>query len=126
MTSAEAKARIKEEFMTIYYEWLNDRNELSEKDYGMKYGWQKSDKLMNLKDNLTAVTFFQKYIFTGRWLPAWEKMGYERKAIWELNREGFLSYQMYSNWTARHTGRTDFFFISQKTAKEIYKEAKVK
>ena len=124
MTAIEAKERICEEFLAAYREWLADRHELSDMEYGKKYGWQKSERLMSMKDNLQAVSFFQKYIFTGRWLPAWEKVGYDRNAIWDLHREGFLSYQMYSNWQARATGRTDFYYISQKTAKEIYKAAK--
>lgn len=120
----DAKERIKKEYMDAYYEWLEDRFKLSDNEYGRKYGWGKSESVMKLKDSIKAVIVFQKYIFTGRWLPAWEKVGYNRSDIWRLHREGFLSYQMYSNWNARATNRTDFFFISQKTAKEIYKEAK--
>ena len=124
MTTAEAKEKICREFLDIYREWFADRTALSDMEYGKKYGWQKSERLMSLKDNLQAVTFFQQYIFTGRWLPAWEKAGYDRNSIWELSREGFLSYKYYSNWQARASGRTDFYYISQKTAKEIYKAAK--
>ena len=124
MTAAEAKERICREFLDTYREWFSDRLDLTDMEYGRKYGWQKSERLMSLKDNLQAVTFFQQYIFTGRWLPAWEKAGYDRRVIWELSNEGFLSYKYYSNWQARHTGRTDFYYLSQKTAKEIYKAAK--
>ena len=124
MTKEMAREKIIEEFMSKYYEWLKDREELSNQEYGMKYGWGKSEKLMSLKDNLTAVTFFQKYIFSGRWLPQWEKQGYERHIIWELHRSGFLSHDYWTNSNARASGRTDFFYLSQKVAKEVYKEYK--
>ena len=124
MTTAEAKAKIKKEFIERFYQWLDDEKNLSPNDYGWKYGWQKGDVLH--QDNLKSVMTFQKYMFSGRWLPDWEKAGYDSRIIWDLNKEGFLSYQMYSNWMARNTGKTDFFFMSQKTAKEIYKEYKQK
>lgn len=120
----DTKTRIKQEFMDRYAQWLSDRFDLNDHDYGWKYGWQKSEKLLNLKDNLQAVIFFQKYIFSGRYLPAWEKEGYDRKEIWRLSREGFLSNKEYSDWEARATGRTSFYYISQNTAKMIYKEMK--
>ena len=123
MTTAEAKERISQEFLSKYREWLTDYADMPNMDYGRKYGWQKNPEL-TMKDSIKAVTHFQKYIFSGRWLPAWEREGYDRRIIWELNREGFLSYQMYSNWTARHTGKTDFYYISQKNAKEIWKVEK--
>lgn len=124
MTATETMERIKREYMDAYNEWLNDRFDLSDMEYGKKYGWRKSERLMNLKDGIAAIKFFQAYIFTGRYLPAWEKLGYESKEIWELHRIGFLSYKMYSNWDARASGRTDFYFLSQKTAVQIYKETK--
>lgn len=124
MTAAEARAKIENEFLERYHEWFEDRTALTDREYADKYGWMKSEVLMNLKDNLTAVAFFQKYIFSGRWMPAWVKAGYDRNAIWQLSNEGFLSYQMYSNYMARATGKTDFYYLSQKTAKEIYKAHK--
>jgi len=115
MTKAEAKKMIMDEFMATYDQWLIDRYELSDHDYGWKYGWVKSEKLLTLKDNLSAVTMFQKYIFdAGRNMPHWEKAGYESRAIWELYCDGFLSYRQ-NKWDGT-------YFISQKTAKLIYKE----
>lgn len=113
----EAREKIKAEFMARYNEWFADRINLSDHDYGWKYGWQKNEKLMSLKDNLTAVAMFQKYIYPVR---DWEKMekelGVSRQIIWALSREGFLSEQQRKWKTA--------YFISQKTAKEIWKEAR--
>ena len=117
MTAAEAMEKISEEFMAIYKEWFEDRSKLSDDDYAHKYGWRKSEKLMNLKDNLTAVAFFHKYIFSAfRSTAGWEKAGYEKQAIWQLNREGFLSYTQ-DKWKS-------FYYISQATAKKICKERK--
>ena len=119
MTAAEAREKICEEFMAIYAEWFEDRCKLSDHDYGQKYGWGKSEKLMNLKDNLTAVAFFHKYIFSAfRSTARWEEVGYEKQAIWQLNREGFLSYTQ-EKWKS-------FYYISQATAKKIYRERKMK
>lgn len=123
MTTTEARAQISEEFMSMFHGWLQDYAEMPDLDYGRKYGWQKNPEV-EAKDNIKSLVRFQKYIFAGRWLPEWEKKGYDRKTIWDLNRDGFLSYQMYSNWNARASGKTDFYYISQKTAKEIYKESK--
>lgn len=123
MTTTEAKAKICEEFLTRFYEWLDDYAEMPDKEYGRKYGWQKNPEI-EATDNIKSLVRFQKYIFQGRYTPEWEKAGYPREIIWQLSRDGFLSNQEYSNWNARATGRTSFYYISQKTAKQIYKEAK--
>lgn len=120
MTTNEAKEKICAEFIDKFHEWISDYADMPDAEYGRKYGWQKNPEIP-AKNDMKSLMRFQKYIFSGMWLPAWEKAGYERNVIWDLHREGFLSYQMYSNWTARHTGRTDFYYISQKTAKDIYK-----
>lgn len=115
MTASEAKQRIKEEFMQKYYEWLNDYVNLSNHDYGWKYGWQKNGK--QYKDNQSSVIVFVKYMFSAfRTDDEWEKAGYEREVIHQLNREGFLSD------TTRRWVR--YRYISQATAKQIYKEMK--
>ena len=117
MTAAEAMEKITEEFMANYTEWFEDRTKLSDREYAQKNGWHKTEKLMNLKDNLTAVVHFHKYIFSAfRSTAGWEASGYEKQAIWQLNREGFLSYTQ-DKWKS-------FYYISQATAKKIYKERK--
>ena len=120
MTATEAKARIKREFVEGFLEWVSDYDALTNHEYGKKYGWQKSEKKPTL--TIKSLMAYQKYIFSGRWLPAWEKQGFDRKVLWELYETGFLSYQYYSNWNARASGRTDFFYLSQQTAREIWKE----
>ena len=125
MTTDEARVKISEEFMNRFYQWIADYAEMPDKDYGWKYGFLKNPNI-EAEDSINSLIRFQKYIFNGRWLPDWDRIGYDKHVIWELNREGFLSHQMYSNWTARHSGQTDFFYISQKTAKEIYRASKSK
>ena len=120
MTIAEAKKAIKKEFMERYEQWMKDRFELNDHDYGWKYGWQKSEKLMSLKDNLTAVTFFQKYIFSGKTQEGWEKSGVIRQAVWGLASEGWLSRE------DGHYKRPTYYFVNQQRAKEIWKEARGK
>ena len=117
MTTAEAKQKIKEEFVRRYYEWLKDEIELSDNDYGRKYGWYKSANGPH-KDTLKSVNVFQKYIFSGATQERWEAMGIDRKAIWALRSEGWLSCQ------EGHYRRATFYYLSQQRAKEIYKEAK--
>ena len=126
MTTAEAKQAIKDEFIKRFYEWLDDEKNLSDNDFGRKYGWGRGENSSLHKDNLKGVACFQKYFFQGRYIQGWEKVGYDRRAIWQLNHEGFLSYQYYSNSQAKALGRTEFYYISQKTAKEIFKEWKGK
>lgn len=122
MTTLEAKESICKEFISRYYEWLKDVEEMPEREYGEKYCWGKPQNVT--KDNMEAVKFFQKYMFAGRFLPAWEKAGYDKQTIWQLHRDGFLSYDYNSSWQARMMGKQDFYYISQARAKEIYKAYK--
>ena len=122
MTTAEAKVRIMKEFMDGFYEWLRDEAEMPANEYGRKYGWGKGEKLH--KDNLAGIKTYQKYFAQGRYRNEWIRAGYDIAAINDLHEEGFLSYTYYSNWQARQQGRTDFYYISQKTAVAIYKEYK--
>lgn len=128
MTGLEAKKAISKEFMEKYYEFVEDVRTKPEndRDFAWKYGYVLTANIKDRfgKDNQTNLVFFQKYIFSGRWLPEWEKIGYAKEIIWQLHRDGFLSYQMYSNWNARASGKTNFYYISQKTAIEIYKDYK--
>lgn len=118
----EAKAKIEQEFISLYYEWRKDIADMSEHDFGWKYGFGKPKK--EIKDNLSGVVCFQKYGFQGRWIQGWERAGYDRFTIWELVKKGFLSCKEYSNWQARASRCTEWVFISQATAKQIYKQAK--
>ena len=113
----EAKAKISEEFINRFYEWLDDEKNLPDYEYGKKYGWSKSKELH--KDNLKAVEAFQKYIFCAFWMvDRWESFGYDRHVIWELTNDKFLSEQI-RKWKT-------YYYISQRIAKQIYREHKAK
>lgn len=115
MTTEEAKAILKKAFIDKYNEWMRDRLELDAHDYGWKYGWQKSEKLMTLKDSIGAVTMFQKYIHaTRRDIELEKEFGIDRRVIWDLTKEKWLS-SVQKEWAL-------YYFISQKTAKEIWRE----
>lgn len=116
MTTKEASELIKDEFMKRYSEWMADRFTLGDYEYGRKYGWQKSETLMTLKDSIKAIVFFQKYIFSGRTVEGWKRSGIENKAVWALCREGFLSV------SEGNYRKPTFYYITQKTAKDIWKE----
>lgn len=116
-----ARKMISAEFIARYYRWLSDYVELNDHDYGWKYGWSKSKSKPVMKDSISSLMTFQRHMFSGRWLPDWEKAGYDRKVIWQLARDGFLSNKEYWNWHARASGHTSWYFISQETAKKIYK-----
>ena len=128
MTIEEAKKKIELGFIERYYEFLKDVNEkeINDKDFGWKYGYVLTNDMKQKfsKDTQANLIWFQSHIFSGCWLPAWEQSGFERNIIFELHRIGFLSYQWYRNYMARCTGKTDFYYISQATAKEIYKAYK--
>lgn len=121
MTTAEARERIKKEFMDGFYEWLKDEAEMPDMEYGRKYGYGKGENPH--KDDLKGLQVYTKYFGFSGYGRKLEDAGYDMKAIWELKNEGFLSYTFYSNWQARQRKMQDWFYISQRTAKEIYKEA---
>lgn len=123
MTTAEAKEMIKKEFIEAYYEWLKDEREMPNDDYGRKYGYLKGDNSPH-KDNFESVKVFLDYFFSGRYIQGWVRAGYDRETIWALKNEGFLSYKFYGSYQARIRGKSDFYYINQKTARAIYKEAK--
>lgn len=126
MTKEEARAAIKSEFMKRYDQWLFDRFALNDSDYGCKYGWCKSEGLLKLKDSIKAVTMFQKYIFSGRYLPKWVKEGYGQQELYDLVRDGWLSEDYSYSSRAIREGKTNFIYLSQRVAKEVWKEARGK
>ena len=117
----EAKIQIAKEFIAKYLEWLNDHNnsEMTDREYGRKYGWGKSTE--PIKDSQKAMTWFQSHVFSGKYLPQWKADGIDP---FELHRAGFLSYDYCTSHKARILGKTDFFYINQSKAKEIYKAYK--
>lgn len=119
----QAMDRIKKEFMDGYTEWLSDVNNLPDMEYGKKWGMWKTERTPR-KDNLKAVECFQRYWGVSRFPKGWEKAGYDMKDIWELRRDGFLSLQEFCGSRARQMGQSELYFVSQKVAKEIYKEAR--
>ena len=122
MTTMEAKEMISLELMDSFREWLRDWDEMSDYDFMRKYTYGKGQN--KPRCNFEGLKHFMDYEFGGRWLPGWIKEGYPREVIWDLHREAWLSYQQYSNWNARHTGRTDWYYIPQRTAREIWKKWK--
>ena len=122
MTTETAKEKIGLELMTLYHEWLNDEQNLPDEDYAIKYGWGKGEKKHS--DSFQSLKVFMDYFFAGRYLPGWVKAGFDEEIIYALHREGFLSYKFYSNWDARMRGKTSWYYINLKTAREIYKGAK--
>ena len=121
MTANEAKKMISEEFMNGFYEWLKDEAEMTDEEFGRKYGW---GRVKVHKDNLKGLYVYREYFFTGRYVPGWKKAGYDMNAIWELKNEGWLSYMRYWSSRAKMLGEDEFYYISKNTAREIYKAAK--
>lgn len=122
MTKEEAKAKISHELIDSFHEWLADYENLAENEFALKYGWGKGTNKQS--DTFKSLKVFMEYVFTGRYLPGWIRQGYPREVIWELHREGFLSYTNYSNYNARMRGQTDWYYIPQRTAREIYKASR--
>lgn len=119
----QAMESIKKEFMGRYNEWLSDVNNLEDMDFGRKWGYCRTE-LTPRKDNLKAVECFQRYFGISRFPKGWENAGYDLKDIWALHNDGFLSLQEFWGSRARQEGKSALYFVSQKTAKQIYKEAK--
>lgn len=121
MTINEAKIKVASEFISKYKGFLNDLKTLSENEIGHKYGYLFSK---DLKDTQKTMLIFQRKVFSGRYLPAWERAGIDRNTVWELHRIGFFSHDLSQSWMAHKTGKTDFYYINQAKAKEIYKAYK--
>lgn len=121
MTINEAKMAIASEFISKYREFLSDLETLDDKEQGRKYGYSFN---IESKDIQKTMLTFQQYVFSGRYLPGWVKAGFDKQMIWELHRIGFLSHDYNSNWQARQLGQTDFYYINQAKAKEIYRAYK--
>lgn len=117
MTPAEAKATITAEFIRRYDEWFDDIANLPDYEYGKKYGWKKTDKVLAFKKNQASYIYFQSYIYCGyaEW-TFWLRKGYDRDTLNALLEEKFLS-SVQKKWV-------DYLFISQATAKQIYKGRK--
>ena len=122
MTTAEAREAIKKELIEGFREWLRDEAEMPDDEYSRKYGWGKGKELH--KDNFESLKVYMEYFFAGRYLPGWVRAGYSKEIIYELHQEGFLSYKWYQSYQARIRGKSDWYFISQKVARAIYKESK--
>lgn len=124
MDIKEAKMNVAKEFIDKYIEWLNDHNnpQMSNQEYGKKYGWGKMNSEM--KDTQKSILWFQSHIFSGRYIWAWKEVGIDSAMVHELHRIGFFSYDYHSSYRARMLGKTDFYYISQNKAKEIYKAYK--
>ena len=124
MELKEAKLQIAKEFIDKYLEWLNDYNnhEMPERDYNWKYGWGKGSPEM--KDTQKSMLWFRGHIYSGKYTWSWKEAGIDRCTLVELHRAGFLSYDYCSSYRARMLGKTDFYYISQNKAKEIYKAYK--
>lgn len=124
MKVQEAKMQIAKEFISKYSEWLNDYNnpEISDREYGKKYGWGKG--VVEMKDTQKSLIWFQSHVFSGRHISGWKDAGIDLSMLVELHRSGFLSYDYCSSHHARMLGKTDFYYINQVKAKEIYKAYK--
>lgn len=122
MTTEEAKALIAKDFIEGFTEWLKDEREMSEDEYGRKYGFGKG--MHRHDDSYKSFTIFLDDIYCGRYIQGWNKVGYESRVIYALHKEGFLSYKLYTNWDARMRHREDFYYINRKTAKTIHNQYK--
>ena len=124
----DAKKSISEEFVSRFYEFADDAVAFgTTTEFGRKYGIYFRDEAkaaQRAKPTLANIAWFQQNIYCGRNLPAWEKAGYPKQMIWMLHKIGFLSEQYNSGWQARVTGTGSFYYISQATAKEIFRQYK--
>lgn len=123
----QAWEKIVNEFMYRYLDFIRDVLEYDDsnsRDFAWKYGFTLTaeGKQKYSKDNQKTLAFFQRRVFSGRFLPAWEKEGFNKYTIWGLHNEGLLSCDSNYSWQARQTGNTDFYYISQRTACAIRKK----
>lgn len=121
MTKEEARAALQKDFMSRYTQWLEDYNNtgMDEKEYGHKYGWSRSPVIPVMKDSIKAVVSFQKYMEHPRTADQISRdTGVNRENVWALRRDGWLSAE------DSNRNRATYYWVNQKTAKEIWKAAK--
>ena len=121
----EAKKVISDDFLNRYYSWLEDYNnkELSDRDYGHKYGWGRGSEEQK-KDLQKNLLWFQSHVYSGRYINGWPELGIDRNMVYQLHREGFFSYDYCTSYKARCLGKTDFYYLNQAKVKEIWKANK--
>lgn len=117
------KKLVAEEMVQKFREWLDDYTKMSDREYGRKYGWGRTDKQYTF--NKESFMVFHKYFFNGRYIQGWLKAGYTPESIYALHLEKFLSYKYYSNWSAKQTGHSEWYYISKRTAGQIWKMVNV-
>ena len=131
MDTKEARVAIATEFMNGFYEFLADvkaynNGGFDPHDFGMKYGYRLTEngRKEHSKDTQKNMLWYHSHIFSGRHTNGWVKAGYTAEVIWKLWHEGFLSHDDCWSYKARIAGKTDFYYINQNTAKQIYKAHK--
>ena len=115
MTNEEAIKLISEHFMAQFHAWLDDYYDanITDSEFGFKYGFCRNEN-SKPKANLKYVAWFVNHIYN---IP-FKSLGIDQHKVIELHREGFLSRW----WEWRY--RTDHFFLSQETAKAIFRKYK--
>jgi len=66
--------------------------------------------------------WFRDNMYEGQWSFGWNKLGIRKEVLWALARDKFFSHKQYSNWDARNTGKTDWYFMSKQNTKKMYQD----
>lgn len=104
-----------------YIEYHNDVENLSDRDFGKKWGYGKpsSDFLSN-KGKYSYFANWCNHFVVGNYDYMWKKLGLYDD-IKRNQQSGYVSYQYYSNWQARQLGQQNYYWVNKKGQKIIYK-----
>lgn len=76
------------------------------------------------KGSLRYITIWFDYVCGGTYDYRLKEAGITPEQIKDARDKGFLGYRYYSNWEARMRGNTNYYFITRKGIKELYKQYK--
>ena len=118
MTTAEAKDMISREFIGKFKAFLMDWDELEDREFGRKYGFLRGEK--KPRYTFDGLKSFMRHVYAGRTQKGWVAAGYEKKVIWMLRSEKWLS-----DYETKENGfRETVYYITQDTAREIWRAYK--
>ena len=108
--------------MTLFELYLSDFEEAKKDRY-----FAENDRRLSERYGHGSFEWFKAMAgqyFGGGYLYHYKNAGITIQQLREAKESGLIKYQYYSNWTARHTNWTEWYGLTVKGLKELYKEYK--
>lgn len=105
--------------MTICEFFHNQFHEAVQKGAGTKYVCKISEDIP--RNSYEWVKLAADYFFGGAYYPTLLKAGITREQLQKAKESGYLKYQYYNNWQARQLGQTEYWSLTRKGLKALYR-----